>query len=91
MFDKVSKSLQIPAGVLSVNIQDYLQVKEAAQFLGISPSTLRNWERNGKITTHRHLVNHYRLYKKADLEALLIALENSATEREIVTGGSAVV
>ncbi|HEX2909869.1 MAG TPA: helix-turn-helix domain-containing protein [Chloroflexia bacterium] len=74
-----------------MNIQDYLQIKEAAEFLGISPSTLRNWERTGKITTHRHPVNHYRLYKKADLEALLTAIEKSATQREIVTGGPAVI
>ncbi len=53
------------------NLQDYMLIKEAAQFLGVSPGTLRNWERRGQIKTHRHPVNGYRLYKREDLEALL--------------------
>lgn len=53
------------------NLQDYMLINEAARFLGVSAGTLRNWERGGKIKTHRHPVNGYRLYKKKDLEALL--------------------
>ena len=52
-------------------IQDYLQIKSAAEFVGVSPGTLRNWEREGKLTTHRHPINRYRLYKKEDLQILL--------------------
>ncbi|MDP9313428.1 MAG: helix-turn-helix domain-containing protein [Chloroflexota bacterium] len=61
-----------------MNIRDYLTIKEAAAFLGVSPNTLRNWERAGKIATHRHPLNGYRLYKQADLEALLIMIAQSA-------------
>ena len=53
------------------NLQNYIMVREAAQFLGVSTGTLRNWEKSGKIKTHRNPVNGYRLYKKKDLEALL--------------------
>ncbi len=56
-------------------VRDYLQVVqvgEAASFLGVSPNTVRNWSRKGKIPTHRHPVNGYRLYKQEDLEALLL-------------------
>jgi len=60
-----------------VNIQDYLQIKAAAVFLGVSMNTLRNWERTGKLATYRHPINGYRLYKKADLEALLAAIKRS--------------
>lgn len=38
-------------------ITKYLTIKEAAGFLGVSPSTLRNWERQGKLSTHRNPVN----------------------------------
>ncbi len=60
-----------------VNIQDYLQIKAAAGFLGVSVNTMRNWERTGKLATYRHPINGYRLYKKSDLEALLAAIQRS--------------
>ena len=50
----------------------------AAESLGVSQGTLRNWGRDGKIATHRHPINDYRLYKKAELEALLKEIERSA-------------
>jgi MerR family copper efflux transcriptional regulator len=53
------------------NFKSYLRIKEAAAFIGVSESTLRNWGRNGKIPTYRHPINRYRLYKKGDLDALL--------------------
>jgi DNA (cytosine-5)-methyltransferase 1 len=58
-------------------ITEYLTIKEAAEFLGISPSTLRNWEKLGKLSTHRNPVNSYRLYRKEDLERLLKQIRNS--------------
>ena len=61
-----------------INLQKYLRIKQAAEFLGVSEPTLRNWERNGKITTYRHPISRYRLYKKADLEGLLKEIERSA-------------
>ena len=53
------------------NLLDYLTVGAAAEFLGISRSTLRNWDREGKLKPHRHPINGYRLYRHADLVALL--------------------
>jgi hypothetical protein len=41
------------------NLRDYLQVKEAAEILGVSPSTLRNWERAGKITAYHNPINDF--------------------------------
>lgn len=63
--------------VLDVNIRDYLTIKDAAAFLGVSPNTLRNWERAGKIVTYRHPLNRYRLYKQTELALLLQAIEQS--------------
>ncbi|MEM9406753.1 MAG: helix-turn-helix domain-containing protein [Acidobacteriota bacterium] len=50
---------------------DYVQIKEAAEILGVSPSTIRNWARAGKLPEHRHPVNEYRLFDRADLQDLL--------------------
>lgn len=53
------------------NLADYLTVGEAASVLGVSPSTLRNWDRAGKLKPYRHPLNGYRLYRRNELEALL--------------------
>ena len=55
--------------------KDYLQVKAAAEFLGVSTGTLRNWDRAGKVQSFRNPVNGYRLFKKSSLEALLKSIE----------------
>jgi MerR family transcriptional regulator, copper efflux regulator len=57
-----------------MKLQDYLTIKEAAAFLGVSPNTLRNWERSGKLIAYRHPMNGYRLYRQADLERVLQAI-----------------
>lgn len=49
---------------------DYLLVNEAAELLGVSPNTIRNWGRDGKITEYRHPVNNYRLFKRTELERI---------------------
>lgn len=59
-------------------IGDYLQIKEAAEKLGVSASTLRNWEKQGKLKAHRNPNNKYRLYKISELEKLLKSIEASA-------------
>jgi MerR family transcriptional regulator, copper efflux regulator len=52
-------------------ITDYLTIQNAAAFLGVTPNTLRNWEKDKKITVYRNPQNDYRLCKKEDLENLL--------------------
>ena len=52
-------------------LKDYLRIAEAAEYLGVSASSLRNWENAGKIVAHRHPMNSYRLFKKEELDALL--------------------
>ncbi len=52
-------------------LSDYLRVSEAAQYLGVSPNTLRNWVNSGKVSAIRHPLNEYRLFKQRDLDALL--------------------
>ncbi|KAB2902487.1 MAG: MerR family DNA-binding transcriptional regulator [Anaerolineae bacterium] len=56
------------------NLQDYLTIKQAAKFLGVTAETLRNWDRKGKLIPYRNPLNRYRLYKLSDLEQLLIEI-----------------
>jgi PAS domain S-box-containing protein len=54
-----------------LNFADCLTVSEAAEFLGVSTATLRNWDRSGKLKPRRHPHNGYRIYLHEDLEAVL--------------------
>jgi excisionase family DNA binding protein len=56
-------------------LRDFLRISEAADYLGVSPNTLRNWQNAGKVVAVRHPVNGYRLFKRQDLDALLKQVE----------------
>ena len=60
-----------------LKIIDYLTIKEAAEFVGVTTNTLRNWEKDKKITVYRNPQNKYRLYKKEDLENLLNTIKQA--------------
>lgn len=49
----------------------YVKLREAAETLGVSPNTLRNWDRSGKLKATRHPVNQYRMYRLSDVARLL--------------------
>ncbi|MDQ9172395.1 MerR family transcriptional regulator [Oxalobacteraceae bacterium R-40] len=55
----------------SFSFDGYLSIGKAAEILSVTNETLRNWDRSGKLKPVRHPVNGYRLYKRADLEALI--------------------
>ena len=57
-------------------LKDFLRISEAAEYLGVSPNTLRNWENAGKVVAVRHPVNGYRLFNRKDLDALLQQVED---------------
>jgi len=63
------------------NLRDYLLIRDAASFLGVSEATLRNWDREGKIAAYRNPINGYRLFKKTDLEAVLKRVARSGRQR----------
>lgn len=56
-------------------VDEFMQIAEAAEFLGVCQNTLRNWGRAGKVTEYRHPVNNYRLYKQQELEGLLSRIQ----------------
>lgn len=49
----------------------YITIKQAAGLLGVTPLTLRNWDKRGKLCASRHPLNNYRVYSIADIENLL--------------------
>lgn len=64
------------------NFADVLTISEAADFLGVSTATLRNWDRSGKLKPRRHPQNGYRIYLHEDLEALLQSADLSGSDGE---------
>ncbi|MFA6554519.1 MAG: MerR family DNA-binding transcriptional regulator [Candidatus Paceibacterota bacterium] len=54
-----------------------ITIQKAAEILGVTPLTLRNWDNSGKFSAGRHPINNYRVYKVSDIEKLLIEIEVS--------------
>ena len=51
-----------------MNLRDYLRTSEAAEYLGVSPGTVRNCERQGRLRARRLAHNGYRLFLRKDQE-----------------------
>jgi len=60
----------------------YLSVNEVAKLLGITPLTVRNWDKKGALVAYRNPVNNYRMYKIDDVENLLKRFEEPNAPRE---------
>ncbi len=58
-----------------------ITIRKAAEILGVSALTLRNWDNSGKFLAGRHPINNYRVYKLADIEKLLIEIETNKGKR----------
>ncbi|OHB00206.1 MAG: hypothetical protein A3E94_01310 [Candidatus Zambryskibacteria bacterium RIFCSPHIGHO2_12_FULL_44_12b] len=56
----------------------YITIKEAAYILGVSPLTLRNWDKNGKFPAQRHPMNNYRVYKIENLLGIIEDIERGS-------------
>ena len=53
----------------------YLTVKEVSKTLGVTPLTLRNWDKSGKLKAYRNPINNYRVYKSGEIELFLRKIE----------------
>lgn len=53
-----------------------ITISEAAEILGVSEMTLRRWDKAGKFSPHRHPVNGYRVYKRANVMRLRKQIES---------------
>lgn len=54
----------------------YINIKEAAQLLGVTPLTLRNWDKSGKLEARRHPISNYRVYLREDIDKLISRMES---------------
>lgn len=50
---------------------NFLTIKEASNLLEVTPLTLRNWDKNGKLSARRHPMSNYRIYLRGDIEKLI--------------------
>lgn len=53
-----------------MDFSDYITINKAASLLGVSTSTLRNWDKNGNFIAARHPINGYRIYNLKHLEMI---------------------
>ena len=58
---------------------DFLEMGMASKALGVSIDTLRKWADAGKIEVYRDN-NNRRIFKKADVEAMLVTLNTVTRE-----------
>ena len=59
----------------------YLSIKQAAAVIGVTPLTLRNWDKKGLLTAYRNPINNYRVYRPDQVELLLRRVESSKNKR----------
>jgi DNA (cytosine-5)-methyltransferase 1 len=61
-------------------MKKYLTIKKTAKLLHVTPLTLRNWDKAGKLRAYRHPINNYRVYRLEQIEAFLNKLDGSRTK-----------
>lgn len=64
-----------------------MTIKEAAQALGVTTTTLRNWDRAGKLCPIRTLGGHRR-YKTSDIQRLTYNAQEKIIGNTSTSGGS---
>ncbi len=57
------------------NLQNLMTVTQAAKYIGVTPLTLRNWDKQGKLKAVRNPINGYRVYDKDELDKFLLQLQ----------------
>jgi len=62
--------------------KNYLTIKEVAKILGVTPQTLRNWDKSGKLRAYRNPINNYRVYKPEQIKIFLREIESRARRKK---------
>ena len=57
-----------------------ITIKDAASMLGVTKSTLRNWDKNDKLNPIRNPVNNYRMYQLTDVISIIDEIKNNRIE-----------
>ena len=69
--------------------KQFLTVKQVAKLLGVTPLTIRNWDKRGRLQAYRNPINNYRIYKIEDVENLLKDIEGTKGAVKEVVAASA--
>jgi excisionase family DNA binding protein len=71
-------SKEIPIKIINVSVpkdKRFLTVKEVAKLFSVTPLTIRNWDKSGKLVAIRNPINNYRVYRAQDIEMFLRRME----------------
>ena len=66
--------------MVMLNGEEYLTVKEAARLLGVKPATLYAYVSRRVLRSYRQGMKRQRLYRRAEIEALLRVAPSSTPE-----------
>jgi len=61
--------------------EKFLTIKEVAGLLGVTPLTLRNWDKKGKLVSFRNPVNGYRMYTISQIEEFFDEMRRERNRR----------
>ena len=50
----------------------FITISKASKLLGVCTHTLRIWDKKGKLTSIRHPISNFRLYRMSDIEKVLL-------------------
>ena len=68
---------------MALKFNEFIRIKEAAEILGVSQTTLREWEARGKIASYRSPMNEKkRLYRREELLQMLEDIQPKKAESE---------
>jgi len=76
--------MRYSTNIKKLAIKKYFTVSEVAYIVGVTPLTLRNWDKAGKLRARRNPINNYRVYKKEDVETFLRRMEKPRSSRDII-------
>ncbi|MCB9610423.1 MAG: DEAD/DEAH box helicase family protein [Polyangiaceae bacterium] len=72
--------------VEEIGSPEYLTVKEAAEYIGVSAQTLRRWDASGKLRSIRRRPSGYRYYRRTDLEPFRLEYSRAEMPAEDAPG-----
>jgi site-specific DNA-methyltransferase (adenine-specific) len=68
-------------------MENHFTVSQVSAHLGVSPTTIRRWDKAGKFKSYRHPINNYRVYDESSVNELKqdILRENNSNYGKIKT------
>jgi site-specific DNA-methyltransferase (adenine-specific) len=56
-------------------MENFYNIKEASEIIGVNKETLRRWDRTGKFPSTRHPINNYRVYSTSQVNQFVKELQ----------------